>query len=268
MDYDGKALTIAGSDSGGGAGIQADLKTFAAFNVYGMSAVTSVTAQNTTGVRAIYDISPEIIGEQIEAVMEDIGVDAAKTGMLSNSAIVRVVADKLRKYNVYRLVVDPVMVAKTGSKLLEEQARTTLIEELFPLAYLVTPNVFEAEIVSGLKVKNIKEAEQAATLIYKKGPKNVLVKGGHLSAEKAIDVLFDGDRYYHYESQWVDTRNTHGTGCTLSAAITAGLAKGWGIRQAIEVAKDYVTRAIREAPTDIGKGHGPLLHNLRPHLIE
>jgi len=234
------------------------------FNVYGMSAVTSVTAQNTTGVRAVYDVSPEILGEQIEAVMEDIGVDAVKTGMLSNSAITLVVADKLRKYDVHTLVVDPVMVAKSGSKLLEEQARTTLIETLFPLAYLVTPNVFEAEIVSGLTISSTKEAEKAAILIYEKGAKNVLVKGGHLSTDKAIDILFDGNKHYYYESQRIDTKNTHGTGCTLSAAITAGLARGWGIHHAIEVAKDYVNRAIREAPTNIGKGHGALYHNLRP----
>ncbi len=267
MNYEGKALTIAGSDSGGGAGIQADLKTFAAFNVYGMSAVTSVTAQNTMGVSAIYDISPDIVGKQIEAVMEDIGVDAAKTGMLFNSSIIRVVGDKIEKYGVERLVVDPVMVAKSGSRLLEAQARATLIEELFPLAYIVTPNVFEAEIISGISVKSVKEAEKAAILIYGKGPGNVLVKGGHLSTPKAIDILFDGSECYYYESERIDTENTHGTGCTLSAAITAGLAKGWDIRQAIGVAKDYVTRAIREAPSDIGKGHGALYHNLKPASI-
>ena len=266
MNYQGKALTIAGSDSGGGAGIQADLKTFTAFNVFGMSAVTSVTAQNTTGVRAIYDLSPEIIGEQIEAIMEDIGVDAVKTGMLSNSTIVQLVADRIRRYGVARLVVDPVMVAKGGSKLLDEPARKTLAEELLPLAHLVTPNVFEAEIISGLSIKDVKDAEKAARSIYEKGAKNILIKGGHLPTEKAIDILFNGDKYYYYESQRLDTRNTHGTGCTLSAAITAGLAKGQRVHQAIEVAKDYVYRAINDAPNNIGRGHGPLYHNTRPCL--
>jgi len=264
MNYEGKALTIAGSDSGGGAGIQADLKTFAAFNVYGMSVITSVTAQNTMGVRAICDISPDIVGKQIEAVMEDIGANATKTGMLSNSSIIRVVGDKIKKYHLEKLVIDPVMVAKSGSHLLEEEARATLIEELFPLAYIVTPNVFEAEIISGTSINSIKEAEKASILIYEKGPKNVLVKGGHLVTKKAIDILFDGSEFYYYESERIDTKNTHGTGCTLSAAITAGLAKGWGVHQAIEVAKDYISRAIREAPSNTGKGHGALYHNLKP----
>ncbi len=264
MNYEGKALTIAGSDSGGGAGIQADLKTFAAFNVYGMSAITSVTAQNTVGVTAIYDITPEIVGRQIEAIMEDIGVNAAKTGMLSNSNIIETVADKIKEYHLEKLVTDPVMVAKSGSPLLEEEAKTTLIRKLLPLVYIVTPNIFEAEIISGISIRSIKDAEKAATLIYEKGPKNVLVKGGHLFTKKAIDILFDGSEYHYYESERIDTKNTHGTGCTLSAAITAGLAKGLDVRQAIEIAKDYINRAIREAPPNIGKGHGPLYHNVKP----
>lgn len=264
MNYEGKALTIAGSDSGGGAGIQADLKTFAAFNVYGMSAITSVTAQNTVGVTAIYDITPEMVGRQIEAVLEDIGMDAAKTGMLSNSNIIETVADKIKKYHLERLVTDPVMVAKSGSPLLQEEARTTLIGKLLPLVYVVTPNIFEAEIISGISIKNIKDAEKAASLIYEKGPRNVLMKGGHLLAEKAIDILFDGSEYFYYEAERIDTKNTHGTGCTLSAAITAGLAKGLDVRGAIEIAKDYMSRAIRDAPANIGKGYGPVYHNVKP----
>lgn len=264
MNYEGKALTIAGSDSGGGAGIQADLKTFAAFNVYGMSAITSVTAQNTIGVTAIYDITPEIVGRQIEAVLEDIGVNAAKTGMLSNSNIIETVVDKIKKYHLEKLVTDPVMVAKSGSPLLQEEAKTTLIRKLLPLVYIVTPNIFEAEIISGISIRSIKDAEKAAALIYKKGPRNVLVKGGHLFAKKAIDILFDGSEYYYYESEWLDTKNTHGTGCTLSAAITAGLAKGLDVRRAIEIAKDYMNRAIRDAPLNIGKGRGPVYHNVKP----
>jgi len=264
MDHEGKALTIAGSDSGGGAGIQADLKTFAAFNVYGMSAITSVTAQNTMGVMAIYDISPEIVGKQIEVVMEDIGVDAAKTGMLSNSSIIEVVADKIKEYCLEKLVMDPVMVAKGGSPLLQEEARTTLIKKLLPLVYIVTPNVFEAEIISGISIASVEDAEEAARLIYEKGPRNVLVKGGHLFTKKAIDILFDGSGFYYYESERINTRSIHGTGCTLSAAITAGLAKGLNVQEAIRIAKDYTNRAIREAPSNIGKGHGPLYHNVKP----
>jgi len=264
MNYQGKALTIAGSDSGGGAGIQADLKTFAAFNVFGMSAITSVTAQNTTGVRAIHDLPLEIIEQQVTAVMEDIGADAVKTGMLASSAIVRLAANLIRKYGVNRLVVDPVMVAKGGSQLLDEPARKTLTAELLPLAYLVTPNVFEAEIISGLSIKNVKDAEKAALAIHDTGADNVLIKGGHLPTEQAIDILFNGDKYYHYESGRVATQNTHGTGCTLSAAITAGLAQGQPLRQAIETAKDYVYRAINDAPNNIGRGHGPLYHNTIP----
>ncbi|MCK4817558.1 bifunctional hydroxymethylpyrimidine kinase/phosphomethylpyrimidine kinase, partial [bacterium] len=240
------------------------LKTFAAFNVYGMSAITSVTAQNTVGVRAIYDIPPEMVRRQIEAVMEDIGVNAAKTGMLSNSNIIETVADKIGKYHLEKLVTDPVMVAKSGSPLLEEEAKATLIKTLLPLVYIITPNIFEAEIISGISIKSIKDAEKAATLIYEKGPKNVLMKGGHLSTRKAIDILFDGNEYHYYESERIDTKNTHGTGCTLSAAITAGLAKGFDVRHAIEIAKDYINRAIKDAPLNIGKGHGPLFHNLKP----
>ncbi len=264
MNYQGKALTIAGSDSGGGAGIQADLKTFAAFNVFGMSAITSITAQNTTGVRAIHDLPLEIIRQQIDAVMEDIGAEAVKTGMLSNSDIVRLVASLVKKYGINRLVVDPVMVAKGGSPLLDEPARQTLRDELLPLAYLVTPNVFEAEIISGLSIKSVKDAEKAARAIQDTGADNILLKGGHLPTERAIDILFNGDKYYHYESERIATRNTHGTGCTLSAAITAGLAQGQPLLQAVETAKDYVYRAISSAPDNIGRGHGPLYHNTTP----
>ena len=263
MNYEGKALTIAGSDSGGGAGIQADLKTFAAFNVYGMSVIASVTAQNTVGVRAIHDIPPEMVAEQIEAVMEDITVDAAKTGMLSTSSIIETVVDKISKYNVKNLVVDPVMVAKGGSLLLKEEARATLVDQLLPLAYLVTPNVFEAERISGINVRTVEDAEKAALLIYEKGPRNVLMKGGHLSTRKPVDILFDGSEYHYYESERIDTKNTHGTGCTLSAAITALLAKGLDVESAVEIARGYIFRAIKEAPSDIGKGYGPLYHNVK-----
>ncbi len=264
MNYDGKALTIAGSDSGGGAGIQADLKTFAAFNVFGMSAITSITAQNTLGVTAIHDIPPEIIGEQIQVVMDDIGAGGVKTGMLSTSRIIEMVAEKIKEHHIEKLVSDPVMVAKGGSSLLQDEARATLVKKLLPLVYVLTPNAFEAEIISGISIKSVEDAERAAAIIFQKGPKYVLVKGGHLSAEKAIDILYDGKKYRYYESEWYHTKNTHGTGCTLSAAITASLAKGLGAEAAVKIAKDYVSRAIREAPNDIGKGHGPLYHNIQP----
>ena len=266
MNYHGKALTIAGSDSGGGAGIQADLKTFAAFHVYGMSVITSVTAQNTLGVTGVCDIPAELVMKQIKAVVEDIGVDAAKTGMLSNSSIIEAVAESVEKYHLDKLVVDPVMVAKSGYPLLQEDARDTLIDRLLPLAYLVTPNIFEAEILSGVSITNVHDVEKAATLIHKKGVKNILIKGGHLATQQARDILFDGNQYYHYESRRIQTKNTHGTGCTLSAAITAGLARGLDVRRAIEIAKDYVYRAISEAPDGVGSGYGPLFHYIEPAL--
>jgi hydroxymethylpyrimidine kinase/phosphomethylpyrimidine kinase len=264
MNYEGKALTIAGSDSGGGAGIQADLKTFHTFNVFGMSVVTSVTSQNTQGVRSIHDIPPSIVGDQIDMIMEDIGADAAKTGMVSNKDVIEVVVDRVKKYKIEKFVVDPVMVAKSGARLLRKDAEKALIEKLLPLAFLITPNVFEAEIISGTKIRDVEDAKKSAKIIQRKGVRFVLLKGGHLSGEKSIDILFDGRKYTHYEAERIDTENTHGTGCTFSAAITAGLSKGMNIHNAIKVAKDYITRAIRNAPCNIGKGRGPLYNNIKP----
>ena len=264
MNYEGKALTIAGSDSGGGAGIQADLKTFQAFNVFGMSVITSVTSQNTLGVRSIHDILPSIVADQIDMVMEDIGTDAAKTGMVSNKEIIEVIVDRVKKYKIKKLVVDPVMIAKSGARLLREDAEKALIEKLLPIAFLITPNVFEAEIISGTKIRDIENAKESARIIQGKGVKIVLLKGGHLSGEKAVDILFDGREYTYYESERIDTENTHGTGCTFSAAITAGLSKGIDIYNAVKVTKDYITRTIRNAPSNIGTGHGPLHHNIKP----
>lgn len=264
MNYEGKVLTLAGSDSGGGAGIQADLKTFQAFNVFGMSVITSVTSQNTLGVRSIHDIPSNVVGDQIDMIMEDIGIDAAKTGMVSNKEIIEIVVDRVKKYKIEKLVVDPVMVAKSGVRLLREDAEKALIEELLPAALLTTPNVFEAEIISGIKIRVIEDAQKSAKIIQSKGAKFVLLKGGHLSGEKAIDILFDGKKYTYYESERIDTKNTHGTGCTFSAAITAGLSKGINIHNAINIAKDYITRAIRNAPSNIGRGYGPLYHNVGP----
>ncbi len=264
MTYDGKALTIAGSDSGGGAGIQADLKAFHAFNVFGMSAVTSVTAQNTRGVQAVHDVPSSIVGRQIDAVVEDIGVDAAKTGMVSNRAIIETVAERVERHDIARLVVDPVMVAESGDRLLQEDAEASLVDRLLPLAYMVTPNVFEAELIGDVDIETMDDAREAAEAIHRTGPSFVLLKGGHLTGETASDILYDGETHDVFEAPRVETTTTHGTGCTFSAAITAGLAKGMDTRHAVDAAKDYVTRALRHAPGDIGTGNGPLYHNLQP----
>jgi len=266
MKYKGIALTIAGSDSGGGAGIQADLKTFQAFNVFGISVITSITSQNTLGVRSIQDVNPKIVGDQIDMVMEDMGCGAAKTGMVSNKEIIETIADRVTKYDIDQLVVDPVMVSKSGNRLLKKDAESVLIEKLLPLAYLVTPNTGEAEIISGMKIINIEDAKKAAKKIAELGAKNVLIKGGHLEGDKAIDILFNGSQYTIFESERIDSKNTHGTGCTLSSAITASLSRGENLLNAVKIAKDYVTRAIENAP-EIGKGFGPLYHPIIPKTI-
>lgn len=264
MNYKGKALTIAGSDPGGGAGLQADLKTFHSFDVFGMSVLTSITAQNTRGVSDIYDLPSHIISAQIDAVMEDIDVDAVKTGMVSTKEIIETLVDRIKKYNIEKLVVDPVVVAKSGDRLLGKDAETSLVKNLLPIAFLVTPNVSEAEIISDTQIVSLDDAKKAAKIIHGKGPNFVLLKGGKLHGEKAIDILFDGDTYNYFESEKIDTHNTHGTGDTLSAAITACLAKEMSVHNSIETAKDYITRAIRNAPENIGKGNGPLYHRLEP----
>lgn len=264
MNYEGKALTIAGSDSGGGAGIQADLKTFHAFGVYGMSVLTSITAQNTKGVYAVHDIPPEIVGAQIDAVMKDIGADGVKTGMVSNKEIIEIIVDRIKKYRIKHLVVDPVMVAKSSDRLLRKDAESTLIEKLLPVSFLVTPNVFEAEIISGTSIKNADDAKKAAQIIKRKGPKFVLLKGGHLLEKEAVDILFDGDSFQYFKAEKLVTLNTHGTGCTFSAAVTACLAKGMNIHNAVEAAKDFIIRAIENAPDNIGEGTGPLYHKIEP----
>jgi len=256
-------LTIAGSDSGGGAGIQADLKTFQAFNVFGMSVITSVTSQNTQGIRSIYDIDPKIVGDQIDMVMEDIGVDAVKIGMLSNSNIIEVVCKRVKKYNIERLVIDPVMISKSGASLLKSEAEDTLLKNLLPIAFLVTPNLYEAEKICDFKINNDQDMKKAAKIIYEKGIKNVLIKGGHLSGKEAIDILFNGKEYSYYKSERIETKNTHGTGCTYSSAIAASLAKGMDLYDAVYIAKSYITKAIKESPTNIGKGSGPLYHNIK-----
>jgi hydroxymethylpyrimidine/phosphomethylpyrimidine kinase len=252
------ALTIAGSDSGAGAGIQADLKTFAALGVYGTSALTAITAQNTLGVRAVEELSPAIVAAQIDAVIEDIGADAVKTGMLASAAIVETVAERLRHHGITQVVVDPVMVAKSGDRLLREDAVQALRQTLLPLALVVTPNLPEAEALAGMAVRGRGELEEAARRIAALGAHYVLVKGGHAPGDP-VDVLFDGHVFQEFHGARVQTRNTHGTGCTLSAAIAAHLARGAPVEEAVKRAKDYLTVALRTA-YPIGHGHGPLNH--------
>ncbi|MDZ7373737.1 MAG: bifunctional hydroxymethylpyrimidine kinase/phosphomethylpyrimidine kinase [candidate division KSB1 bacterium] len=251
-------LTIAGSDSGGGAGIQADLKTMSAFGVYGMTVITSVTAQNTRGVQGIWDLPPEFVGLQLDSVLSDLGAHAVKTGMLSNREIIRVVAERLRRYAVPHLVVDPVMVAKSGDPLLRDDARHALISEILPLAELVTPNIPEAQVLAGVPVRTPADMKEAALRIRELGPRNVLVKGGHLEGE-AIDILWDGQNFHEYRAPRLDQKHTHGTGCTYSAAIASCLAKGFPLLKAVEIAKRYITLAIREGLA-LGSGYGPVNH--------
>ncbi len=252
------ALTIAGSDSGGGAGIQADLKTFAALGVYGTSALTAVTAQNTVGVRAVEEVSPALVVAQIDAVLEDIGADAAKTGMLSSAAIIAAVAGRIGAHGITRLVVDPVMVSKSGDRLLREDAVRALRTVLLPLALVVTPNLPEAETLAGMPIGNRATLEDAARRIAALGPRYVLIKGGHAPGDP-VDILCDGHAFRAYPGERLITTSTHGTGCTLSAAIAAYLARGVPVEDAVGRAKGYVAAAMRAA-NPLGRGHGPLHH--------
>ncbi|MDK1021590.1 MAG: bifunctional hydroxymethylpyrimidine kinase/phosphomethylpyrimidine kinase [Candidatus Hydrogenedentes bacterium] len=254
-----RALTIAGSDSSGGAGIEADLKTFTALQVYGMACVTSVTAQNTTAVHSLQDLPPEMVSRQIDVVVEDLGVDAAKSGMLANGAIIEAVADRIAHYRIEKYVLDPVMVSETGQALLQPDAIQILTTRLLPLALVVTPNAAEAEALSGQAVSDVAGMREAARAIHDLGARHVLVKGGHIEGSDAIDVLYDGSEFETFSAPRIDTPNTHGTGCTYSAAITAKLAKGLNVRDAIGDAKEYLTGAIQHG-FDLGKGPGPLNH--------
>jgi hydroxymethylpyrimidine/phosphomethylpyrimidine kinase len=251
-----RALTVAGSDSGGGAGIQADLKTFAALGVHGMSAITSITAQNTYSVTRVVDLDPEMVVEQIRVCVEDIEVDAVKTGMLHTTDIIRAVADELRKISAPK-VVDPVMVAKSGAPLLREDAIKTLVEELIPIADVVTPNAREAERLTGIPVKGLEDQKRAAKEIAELGARAVVVKGGHINGPMVHDVLYFNGDYIVLESERIRTKNTHGTGCTFASAIAAHLAHGTEIVQAVRKAKEFVTDAIRYG-LDLGKGSGPV----------
>jgi hydroxymethylpyrimidine/phosphomethylpyrimidine kinase len=253
-----KALTIAGSDSGGGAGIQADLKTFSAFRVFGMSVITAVTAQNSCGVQGVENLPPAFVAQQLRSVLEDFGADAAKCGMLSTAPIIEAVAMELKAHPVEKLVVDPVMVAKSGAALLQPDARQALIERLLPLALVVTPNLPEAGVLANMPVEAPADMEEAARRIHALGPRYVLVKGGHLKGD-ALDLLWNGREFTTFEAPRVSSSNTHGTGCTLSAAIAAGLSRSQALGDAIREAKAYVTAAIREGFA-LGGGVGQLRH--------
>jgi len=253
-----KALTVAGSDSGGGAGIQADLKTFASFGVYGTSALSAVTAQNTIEVVAIAEVPEEVVAAQIDAILEDIGADAAKTGMLSSGSIIATVADRLQAWGIANLVVDPVMVAKSGDRLLQLEAIDELKATLLPIALIVTPNLPEAEVISGITIRTEADARRAAEVIASLGPSYVVIKGGH-RFDAPIDLVYDGQHFYELPAERIETPNTHGTGCTFSAAITAELALGSSPLDAIASAKSYVTAALR-ASYLVGSGHSPVNH--------
>ena len=253
-----KVLTIAGSDCSGGAGIQADLKTMSAHGVFAMSVIVSVVAENTARVISIEDISPKVIADQMDAVFEDIVPDAVKVGMLSTPACMQAVAQKLRQYQPPHVVIDPVMYAKNGAPLMNPDAVGALIEHVLPLATVLTPNIPEAECIAKMKIESVEDMEQAARKIHQMGGQNVLVKGGHAVGD-ALDVLFDGQSFSHFETARIDTKNTHGTGCTLSSAIASNLALGHSVQQAVKLAKDYVTEGIRHSLA-IGKGCGPLNH--------
>ena len=253
-----KVLTIAGSDCSGGAGIQADLKTFSAHGVFGMSVIVSVVAENTSRVIDIQDITPEMIEKQIDAVFEDIEVDAVKVGMLSTPECMRAVAGKLRQYKPEHVVIDPVMYAKNGCPLMDPSAVDALIETILPLADVLTPNIPEAERITGVEIRSVTDMEAAARKIHDMGSKTVVVKGGH-AIGNALDVLFDAKQMYHFETERIATKNTHGTGCTFSSAIASQLALGMDICKAVEKAKVYVTTAITHSLA-IGKGCGPTHH--------
>lgn len=259
-----RALTIAGSDSSAGAGIQADLKTFAALRVYGLSVVTAITAQNTLGVHTTEDVAPALVEAQMDAVLEDIGADIGKTGMLSNSRIIEIVVSQVRKWGL-RLVVDPVISATSGTPLLSSEAIALLRSQLLPLAEVVTPNIPEAEVLTGQRVETLDDMRAAASTLFDLGAQHVVVKGGHRArsgqAQGAAptDVYFDGTRFVELRAERIPTRHTHGTGCTFSAAIAAFLARGLSVEESVVGAKHYITGAISHAP-GLGHGHGPVGH--------
>ncbi|MGQ0560688.1 MAG: bifunctional hydroxymethylpyrimidine kinase/phosphomethylpyrimidine kinase [Gemmatimonadota bacterium] len=258
------ALTIAGSDSGGGAGIQADLKTFHAFGVFGTSALTAITAQNTIGVRAVHAVPGAIVREQINAIASDFAVRAVKTGMLATRELVELVADVIAEEGLENYVLDPVMVATSGDRLLEDDAVQAILSRLLPLSTLATPNLDEARIMTDIDAHDVDHMRRAGRRLVEQGARAALVKGGHLTGDRVIDVLFDGTEFRIYDRPRIETSSTHGTGCTLSAAVAAGLALGRPLARAVEEALSFVECAIATAP-GLGRGHGPLnFHHPRP----
>jgi hydroxymethylpyrimidine/phosphomethylpyrimidine kinase len=256
------ALTIAGSDSGGGAGIQADLKTFLSHGVYGTTALTAITAQNTVGVMMVQALPADLVTAQIEAVVSDIGCDAAKTGMLPNAAVVEAVAAAVQDLDIPYLVVDPVMLAKSGDTLTNDEALAAMRAELLPRAYVVTPNIPEAEVLSGIGISGDEDRREAARRIHALGATAVIIKGGHFARLDISDLLFDGSTFTEFETERVPGPHTHGTGCTFAAALAAHLALGRGLTAAIPLVQEYIGGAIRNAP-GLGKGHGPMNHGWR-----
>ncbi|USK31708.1 bifunctional hydroxymethylpyrimidine kinase/phosphomethylpyrimidine kinase [Bacillus sp. F19] len=255
-----KALTIAGSDSGGGAGIQADLKTFQELNVYGMSAITAVTAQNSLGVHGVFPLTSDEVVQQIEAIGSDFGADAIKTGMLFNSEIIEAVSEQIKRFNWSKVIVDPVMIAKGGASLLQDEAVEALKNHLLPLALVITPNIPEAEVLTGLTIHNLDDRQTAAKILHSFGVKNVVIKGGHAeNEEQLVDLLFDGTEFSYFTSERIHTKNTHGTGCTFAASITAEIAKGKSIYHSAETAVAFIREAIKE-DLKLGQGHGPTNH--------
>lgn len=255
-----RAMTIAGSDSGGGAGIQADLKTFQELKVFGTTALTAVTAQNTLGVQGVFPMEPEAVASQIQSVGEDIGTDALKTGMLFNAGIIQAVSEKIKQFGWEKVVVDPVMIAKGGASLLQQEAVSALKYHLLPLCLIITPNIPEAEVLTGMSIRSMDDKKEAAKRIHALGVKNIVIKGGHdTETNESVDILFDGKEFVFFSTPRIETNNTHGTGCTFSAAITAQLAKGSSVREAVSIAKEFIQAAIAN-PLGIGNGHGPTNH--------
>ncbi len=255
-------LSIAGSDSGGGAGIQADLKTFHAFGTFGTTAITAITVQNTRGVAGVHPVPIDVVRAQIRAVSEDLPPAACKTGMLATAELAGAVAAAIREHSLPNYVLDPVMVATSGDRLLDRDAERTIVNELLPLTALATPNLDEAAILAGFTVEDPPGMRRAAAALVERGAGAALLKGGHLHTDEIVDVLFDGREWHEWRRPKLNTTNTHGTGCTLSAAVAAGLAHGRPLREAVEDALGYVQRAIRQAP-GLGSGHGPLNHTVR-----
>ena len=255
----GKALTIAGSDSGGGAGIQADLKTFQELKVYGMTAITALTAQNTKGVQAVYPIPIDIVLQQLTSIDEDLKPDALKTGMLFSSDLIEAVAQQIKSFQWGNVVVDPVMIAKGGAKLLQEEAIRSMRESLIPLATVITPNIPESEVLTEMPIRSMEDRRKAARILKKLGADYVVIKGGHGLGDELIDLIYDGHSFHEMKSKRIATKNTHGTGCTFAAAITAQLAKGETVWDSIKLSKEFIHAAIEE-DLHIGSGHGPTNH--------